>query len=134
MKSGYVVLIAALAVAASGCRSKQNSSSDAAIRAAIEAHVRQDPHIRQGDFNTQIEHTKVDGQTATALVRFQSKQSPQLAVLVRYVLDKNENGWKVVSSSAVSAQGVASHPSMMPSAAGSAPQSKPTIPPPVSSH
>lgn len=88
------------------CHSVQKSSPDAEIRSAIEAHLQQDPHLSLQNFTTHIVSVKLHGDTADALVRYQSKGSPPAAVLVQYTLKKSGQGWTVTSSAPAGGQGM----------------------------
>lgn len=88
------------------CHGVRKPPSQAGIRRAIEAHLRQDPHLSLQNFTTEIVSVKLEGNTADALVRYRSKASPPVAVLVRYTLKKSGQGWEVTSSAPAGGQGM----------------------------
>jgi hypothetical protein len=122
-----LALMAILLISLPACSRLRSSSSKQAIRQAIEAHLRQDRHLSLQNFTTEIASVKFKGATAEALVRFRSKQSPQVAVLVRYELKKSGDHWLVTSSAPAGGQGMGMHGSP---ASGTAP-SAPAAPPPA---
>ncbi|HEY6290071.1 MAG TPA: hypothetical protein VI455_00715, partial [Terriglobia bacterium] len=102
--------------------------SKRAVELAIQDHLRQNRSLISSNFDTQIESVNFKGDTAEALVRFQSKQSAQLSVEVRYGLRLERERWEVVSSTPMSGQGGDSHgaPEDGPSAPGG---TQPATPP-----
>ena len=105
MRLGIGVVVVSL-VALPACHRAETGSPEAAIRQAIEAHLKQDPHLSLQNFTTKIVSLKLAGSTADALVRYQSKQSPAVAVLVKYTLQKKGAGWEVTSSAPAGGQGM----------------------------
>ncbi|MGH9452830.1 MAG: hypothetical protein ACRD2O_02545 [Terriglobia bacterium] len=126
-------LFAALVVAAitTSCR---NIKTQQAVQAAIETHLQQNSSISRSNFTTQVEKVDFKGNTANALVKFQSKQRPDLAVQVRYQLKRSRGQWIVMSSEPAGGQGMDSHIGPESSSSGPAPNSDSSVPAPVTSH
>jgi len=120
----------------SACSMTGSLKSNDAIQGAIEAHLKDNPHLSLKNFNTQIESVKYTGDTADALAKFVSKADPNSAVEVRYQLKLEGRLWRVVSSHPEGGQGMSPHPG----AEGSMPMGHPAIPqgqtqtPPEASH
>jgi hypothetical protein len=72
-----------------------------AVERAIQEHLKQNTHLVAGSFRTRIESVTVHGDSADALVRFESKQSAQNFVEVYYGLRLEDGRWEVVRSSQV---------------------------------
>ena len=126
-------LFATLAVAAitTSCR---NIKTKQAVQAAIETHLQENSSISRSNFTTQIETVDFKGDTANALVKFQSKQAPNLTVHVRYQLKRSGSHWIVMSSEPAGGQGMDSHIGPESSSSGPAPNSDSSVPAPVTSH
>lgn len=73
--------------------------SKAAVETAIQKHLHENTNVMLNTFKTQFENVSVKGNTATALVKYQSKALPRLAVHVRYTLKLEHGQWQVISSS-----------------------------------
>jgi hypothetical protein len=86
---------AVLSLAACGGSQKK------AVEQAIHEHLNQNTHLIAGSFNTKIESVTVHGDSADALVRFESKQSAQNFVEVYYGLRLEDSHWEVVTSQQV---------------------------------
>lgn len=89
-------LIILCAVAVASC---SRAHSKSAVEAAIQEHLHTNPHLMQDSFSTQFEDVAVKGNTAVALVKYQSKAMPKLAVHVHYTLKLEQGRWQVTSSS-----------------------------------
>jgi hypothetical protein len=119
-------------VMATSCRNINNKQD---VQAAIETHLQQNSSINRSNFTTQVETVEFKGDTASALVKFQSKQAPNLAVHVRYQLKRSGSHWIVMSSEPAGGQGMDSH--IGPTTSDSqtaAPAPNSSVPAPVSSH
>ncbi len=109
-----------LALSVAACKKSEKASSKAAIQAAIEAHLEQQRNLTTTNMTLEFEEVKFSGDAAQALVKFRSKQSPELAVTVRYVLRKIGDRWQVESSTPEGGMGgtphgsVGGHPSNPP--------------------
>lgn len=98
-----------LALVMSGCAKDRGAQSKSAVRAAIEEHLRQRPNVVWGNMTLEVQEVKFTGDMAEAEVRFRSKQSPELAVGVRYTLRKMGERWQVQSSSPMNGMGMNQH-------------------------
>jgi hypothetical protein len=123
--SGVCLLIILL----SGACGKWGTHSERAVQQAIDDHLKQNSHLVANSFNTKVESVDFKGDTAEALVKFESKQSANIFVEVRYGLRLQNGQWQVVSSTPMSGQGNDSHggnESVPPS--GAQPASPPLVP------
>lgn len=93
----------------SACSMTGSLKSKAAIKGAIETHLKNNPQLALSNFNTEVESVKFKGNTADALAKFVAKGAPQQAVEVRYQLKLEGRMWKVVSSEPVGGQGMGMH-------------------------
>ncbi|MGH9352245.1 MAG: hypothetical protein ACRD2G_08810 [Terriglobia bacterium] len=84
-----------------GCR---KADSKAAVEAAVQKHLDRNSHLMLNSFTTHFEAVTVKGDTAQALVKYESKNVPNLAVQVSYGLKKVSGEWQVVSSSSAGGQ------------------------------
>ena len=91
------------------CSKWEELRSKQAVQAAIEEHLKQNRQIQLDKFTTEIEEVKVRGDTAEALVKYRSKESPDLTVQVRYSLRKAGDHWEVRSSSPAGGQEMNPH-------------------------
>jgi len=98
----FLVFCTALAVI--GVVSCHRTNSKAAIQAAIEDHLHHNSHLMLNSFTTHFENITQNGDTARALVKYQSKNLPNVAVEVSYGLKKINGRWQVVSSSSAGGQ------------------------------
>jgi len=111
------------------CSMSGSLKSKRAVQGAIEAHLKDNPHLSMQNFNTEIEEVTFKDDTADALAKFVSKEAPQNSVEVRYQLKRDGLHWKVVSSAPVGGQGMGSHMGTTGSTAEpSAPQRQPQAP------
>ena len=91
------------------CFAACHSAQKKAVEHALQDHLKRNTHLVAGSYATRIERVSFNGNTADALVRFESKQSAQLFVEVRYGLRLENGRWEVLSSEPVSGQGGDSH-------------------------
>jgi hypothetical protein len=129
-RAPLVLAVVALLTTA-GCARKNSSE---AVEAAIENHLRANSHLMLNSFTTHFESVDVNGNQATAVVKYASKNLPQLAVHVRYTLKLDHGQWLVTSSSTDA--GSLSNPGN-PHAGTALDQGSPPkrgLPPPVPSH
>jgi hypothetical protein len=96
MRLSGIILIVLCALAAASC---SHAHSKSAVEAAIENHLHANPHLVSDSFSTHFESISVHGDTAAALVKYQSKAVPSLAVNVHYTLKLEQGRWQVISSS-----------------------------------
>ncbi len=88
-----------------------STHSKASVERAINDHLAQNRHLKSGSFQTKVESVAFKGDTANAVVRFESRESSSLFVEVRYGLQLENGHWQVVSSTPMSGQGGDSHDS-----------------------
>jgi hypothetical protein len=82
-----------------GFASCARTNSKMAVESAIQNHLHENAHLMLNSFKTRFEDVTVKGETANALVRYQSKELPRLVVHVRYVLRLEQGQWRVITSS-----------------------------------
>ncbi|HEX5411696.1 MAG TPA: hypothetical protein VFZ27_07515 [Terriglobia bacterium] len=131
-----VVLIAGTLML-SACSMAGGLKSNDAIRGAIEAHLKGNPHLSMTNFNTQIESVQFKDDTADALAKFVSKADQNSSVEVRYQLKLEDRRWEVVSSTPAGGQGMGGHGGAMESMPAGHPGSGPADqgqPAPEASH
>lgn len=132
MRRAFVLLIL---IGLAGFVACHRMNSKEAIEQAVEKHLHENSHLMLNSFTTHFQKVTLKGDTAEALVEYQSKNLPRLTVAVRYVLRRVGGEWQVISSS--SAGGQAMSPANphggagMESDTGAPPQS---VPAPVPSH
>jgi hypothetical protein len=103
-KVSIVVIVGTFLLSA--CSMTGSLKSKQAIKGAIEAHLKGNPHLSLKNFDTYIENVKFKDNTAEAMAKFVSKTDPNSAVEVRYQLKLDGRMWKVVSSEPAGAQGM----------------------------
>ncbi|MGH9404574.1 MAG: hypothetical protein ACRD3D_01920 [Terriglobia bacterium] len=74
------------------------------VEAAIQAHLMQNAHLTPDSFTTHFERVSINGATAEAVVKYESRKVPNLAVQVSYGLKKINGQWQVVTSSSAGGQ------------------------------
>jgi hypothetical protein len=84
-------------------------SRSKAVEQAVQDHLKRNTHLVAGSYSTKIERIAFNGDTADALVRFESKQSANLFVEVDYGLRLEDGRWEVISSTPVGGLGGDSH-------------------------
>jgi hypothetical protein len=89
---------------ASAC-GRVGTHSKASVESAINQHLAENRHLKSGSFETKVESVTFQGDTADAVVRFESRQSSSLFVEVHYGLRLEDGRWQVVSSAPMSGQG-----------------------------
>ena len=121
----------------SACSMAGGLKSNDAIRGAIEAHLKDNPHLSIANFNTQLESVQFKDDTADALAKFVSKADQNSAVEVRYQLKLEDRRWEVVSSTPAGGQGMGGHGDAMESMPAGHPAATPADqgqPAPEASH
>ncbi|HUI44083.1 MAG TPA: hypothetical protein VL523_19125 [Terriglobia bacterium] len=103
------LLVGLSAVALLVACGRWRSHSSGAVEQAIKDHLNQNTHLLASSFDTRVETVNINGDTADALVKFQSKQSASIFVEVRYGLHFEKGRWEVMSSAPMSGQGGDSH-------------------------
>jgi hypothetical protein len=111
----------------SACSMAGGLKSNDAIKGAIEAHLKDNPHLSMANFNTEIESVEYKDDTANALAKFVSKADSNSAVEVRYQLKLDGRMWKVVSSHPEGGQGMGGHGGSM-GTMGTMPPGHPAVP------
>lgn len=121
----------------SACSMAGGLKSNDAVKGAIEAHLKDNPHLSMANFNTQIESVQFKDDTADALAKFVSKADQKSAVEVRYQLKLEDQRWQVVSSTPAGGQGMGGHGGAMESMPAGHPAARPADqgqPAPEASH
>ena len=121
----------------SACSMAGGLKSNDVIKGAIEAHLKDDPHLSMTNFNTEIESVQYKDDSADALAKFVSKADANSAVEVRYQLKLEDRRWKVVSSTPAGGQGMGGHKGAMESMPAGHPAAAPADrgqPAPEASH
>ena len=121
----FLIAVTAGTMLLSACSMTGGLKSKDAIKGAIEAHLKDNPHLSMQNFNTVIESVEYKDDTANALAKFVSKENASSSVEVRYQLKLDGRLWKVVSSQPVGGQGMGGHGGSM----GKLPPGHPAIPP-----
>lgn len=121
-KFAIAVMVGTLMLSA--CSMTGGLKSKDAIKGAIEAHLKDNPHLSMKNFNTEVESVQFKGDTADALAKFVSKADSNSAVEVRYQLKLEGRLWRVTSSQPVGGQGMGGHGGAM----GSMPPGHPAVP------
>lgn len=122
-----------VALLTSACSKSGETAQEREVRAALEGHLQKKGNLALNNMDMEIQSVKFSGDTADAEVRFQSKQKPELAVGIHYVLRRSGGHWEVESSSPIAGLGQDSHQAAetpgAPGAAGQAP--RPATPSPA---
>jgi hypothetical protein len=117
---------------------RSGTHSNRAVEQAIREHLSHNTELLSHNFTTQVERVSFNGDSADAVVKFQSAQQASLFVEVGYHLRLENRRWEVVSSTPMSGQGGDSHPAtpkdLSPSSASSPPGTEPATPPLQPSH
>lgn len=129
MRSVLVCLVG-LTLVGSGCSKSGGTQSKEAVQAAIERYLQKQSNLALSNMTLEVQDVKFQGDRAEAEVKFRSKQAPDLAVGVHYVLRRAGEQWEVQSSAASSGMGGTPHGG----AAGPAPAPPPSGPPLQPSH
>jgi hypothetical protein len=101
--------VAVAAVAVTVACGKWGTHSKGAVERAIQEHLSRNTQLLSHNFTTQVESVKFNGDSADAVVKFQSAQQASLFVEVGYRLHLENGHWEVVSSTPMSGQGGDSH-------------------------
>jgi hypothetical protein len=132
-----ILMATVLGVALVGvaCNRHSENTQEKEVRAALETHLQQKGNLAMNNMTMEIQSVKFNGDTADAQVRFQSKEKPELAVGIHYVLRRVDGKWQVESSNPISGMGGDSHQQAeMPNPHGAAPAGHPSAPQPEASH
>ncbi len=109
MKSSKLTSIIISAVLVASSCNRLNTHSKASVERAINTHLAENRHLKSGSFQTRVETVAFNGDNADAVVRFESRDTPNLFVEVKYGLRLEKGEWQVVSSVPMSGQGGDSH-------------------------
>src|SRR5437773_9348631 len=93
---GFAGLILAV-MAATGC-CRLTGRSKAAVQAAIEEHLRQQPGLQMQNMTMQMQNVRFHGDAAEAEVKYVSRQSSDIYVQIRFRFRK-EGGRRGANSS-----------------------------------
>jgi len=129
MRTVMACAVTAAVLAAGGCQSR-SLESKSAVEAAIVKHLQQRPNVVLNNMTLTVQDAKFEGDRATAEVKFSSKDRPDLAVGVRYVLRRAGDHWEVESSSPTGGMGTTPHGG----AGGAPPATEPSTTAPQPSH
>jgi hypothetical protein len=102
-----------------GCSSSRQLESKEAVQKAIEAYLAQRQNLTLSNMNMEVAEVKFEGETATAEVKFQSKQNSSLAVNVHYKLKRRGDKWEVESTTPAAGSGGSPHGGITSPAPGS---------------
>ena len=83
--------------------------SKAAVREAIERHLKQQPNLAFQKMTLEFGVVTFNGDTAQVPVKFRSREAPSFAVGVLYRLRKEGNGWQVESTLTATMPGTSPH-------------------------
>ena len=114
-----LVLCFISSLALAGCSGSKQVESKEAVQKAIEAYLAQRQNLMLANMNMEVAEVKFEGETATADVKFRSKQNSSLAVNVHYKLKRRGDKWEVESTTPTTGQGGSPHGGVTPSATGS---------------
>jgi len=89
-----VYLLSLMVGTAVACHRVQSKT---AVEEAIQAHLRQQSDLALDKFTTEVQEVKFHGDTAEAVVKFQSKESAAIFVRVHYALRRVGEHWQVQS-------------------------------------
>lgn len=126
-----IVAVGAVSVALSCGRGEH---SKGAVERAIQEHLSRNAGLLSHNFTTQVERVTFNGDSADAVVKFQSTQQASLFVEVGYRLRLEDGRWEVVSSTPMSGQGGDSHMAAPNSPTPSPGGTEPAAPPLQPSH
>ena len=105
-----MICLVVLSVAASvACHKLSGIDSKAAVQHAIEEHLKQQPNVFFQNMTVEVGDVTFSGDTATAQVKFRSKQAPNTAVGIVYRLRKTGDKWRVESTATASMPGTTPH-------------------------
>ena len=123
--SGMKLIVAMAAVMVAAACGKWGMHSQGAVERGIQEHLSRNTQLLSRNFTTRVEKVSFNGDSADAVVKFQSTQQASLFVEVGYHLRLENGRWEVVSSTPMSGQGggphMASPDGSPPSPAGTEP-------------
>ena len=104
----FLLLLLISVMVCGGCKKAPDAESKESVKKAIDAYLAQRQNLALGNMSMEVVDVKFEGDTATAEVKFTSKQSSNLAVTVHYKLQRRDNEWHVEST--VPARGAGGNP------------------------
>ena len=110
-----LALMTIFLMASQGCGKIQNTDSKEAVQKAVEAYLLERQNLMMANMDVEVAEVKFEGDTATADVKFRSKQSSQMVVQIQYKLKKSDTGWQVVTSSPAQGANESPHGALPPS-------------------
>jgi hypothetical protein len=126
--------VLAMTVLAGACSKHSETAQERDVRAAIQEHLQKRGNLVMQNMTMEVQSVKVNGDAADAQVRFQSKQKPELAVGIHYVLRRTNGQWQVESSSPIAGTGGAHQSMEKPGTGAAASGTQPSAPQPEASH
>jgi hypothetical protein len=108
----FLAGVLGLAVIFGACSKSGESEGDQAVRAALDQYLQTKGNLSLSNMTMKVQSVKINGDKADADVRFESKQQPDVAVGIRYVLKRAGDHWEVESSSPQGGMGMDPHQSM----------------------
>ena len=109
MRTVAISLAVLALVFPAACHRLSGIDSKAAVQAAIEEHLKQQPNVFFQNMTVEVGDVTFNGDNAQAEVKFRSKQAPNLAVGMLYKLRRVDKGWQVESASSASMPGTSPH-------------------------
>jgi hypothetical protein len=109
MRAVVMSLVVLGLAGSAACQKLSGIHSKAAVQAAIEEHLKQQPNVFFQNMTVEVGDVTFNGDTAQAEVKFRSKQAPNLAVGMLYKLRRVGKGWQVESASSASMPGTSPH-------------------------
>ena len=91
------------------CHRSDGTQPKAAVQAAIEDHLRQQPNVVFQNMIVEVGDVTFHGDIAEAQVKVRSRQTPNLAVGMLYKLRRAGKGWQVESTSTMTMPGTTPH-------------------------
>jgi hypothetical protein len=133
------VALVGVACVLTGCNRFAEVNSKSAVQTAIEDHLKKRPGLALSNMSTEVKDVKFEGDKANAQVVYVSKDTPDLKVEVRYVLQRQGDQWVVESSTPMGGVGGNPHGGVaVPPSGGMSPHAAPAapseVPPPQASH
>lgn len=107
----FLAGVLSLAVVFGACSKSGESGSEREVGAALNQHLQKKGNLSLDNMTIDIQSVKINGDSAEAQVRFQSKEKPDLAVAIHYVLRRAGDHWEVESSSPQGGMGSDPHQS-----------------------
>lgn len=104
-----LAIILIFSLVSGGCKGASKVETKEAVQKAVEAYLQQRQKLTLANMNLEVSDVKFEGETASAEVKFRSKQSTDLVVSVHYKLKKSGEGWQVETSTPGAGMGGSPH-------------------------